>query len=70
MTDQREPPCIPNINDAERRKRLLLGGVMLVVSLAILIGLIAAGFNPWSRLWLFPLHFAAASGFFQWRDKT
>jgi hypothetical protein len=62
--------CIPNISIKERRRRLMSGGIMLVVGLAILAGMLVAGISPWWRVLLFPLMAAAGSGFFQWRDKT
>jgi hypothetical protein len=62
--------CIPNINIKERRKRLMGGLVTLLLGLAVLMVLLAAGINPWWRLGLFPFFAGAASGFFQWRDKT
>ena len=62
--------CIPNISTKERQKRLLSGVIMLVPSLVVLAVLIATGVSPWWRLALFPLFAGAASGFFQWRDKT
>jgi hypothetical protein len=62
--------CIPNISTEERRKRLRSGLIVLVLSLAILTVLVVTGVNPWWRLALFPFFAAAASGFFQWRDKT
>jgi hypothetical protein len=62
--------CIPNISAEERRKRLIGGANMLVISLIVLTVLIATGVNPWWRLLLFPFFAAAASGYFQWRDKT
>jgi hypothetical protein len=62
--------CIPNISTAERRKRLISGGVMLLFSLAILGALMAYGASRWWRLILLPLFGGAGSGFFQWRDKT
>lgn len=62
--------CIPNISTRERRKRLLSGGVMLLISLVILGALMAFGVRRWWRLVLFPLFAGAGSGFFQWRDKT
>ena len=62
--------CIPNISTAERRKRLISGGVMLLISLAILAALMALGAARWWRLILFPLFAGVGSGFFQWRDKT
>lgn len=65
-----EKLCIPNISTEERRKRLKSGLMILIVSLALLIVLVATGLNPWWRLLLFPLFAAAASSYFQWRDKT
>ena len=62
--------CIPNISRRERRKRLVSGVIMFVVSLAILAAFMAGGASRWWRLALFPLFAGAASGFFQWRDKT
>ena len=62
--------CIPNINTAERRKRLIFGVVMLVISLVVLAAMMAAGISRWWRLPLFLLFMAAASGYFQWRDYT
>ena len=62
--------CIPNISTRERRKRLAGGVMTLVISLAILAALMATGANRWWRLALVPLFAGAASGFFQWRDKT
>jgi hypothetical protein len=62
--------CIPNISYQERRKRLTSGVVMGAVSLAVLIVLIALDLSRWWRLALAPLFFVAASGYFQWRDKT
>lgn len=62
--------CIPNINRAERRKRLTGGIVMFILSLIILGVLLALGAARWWRLGLFPLLWGAASGFFQWREKT
>ncbi|HEX7393554.1 MAG TPA: hypothetical protein VF313_01385 [Anaerolineaceae bacterium] len=62
--------CIPNISIKERRKRLMSGLIILVIGLAVLTVLLATGIGPWWRLGLFPLFAGAASGFFQWRDKT
>jgi heme A synthase len=62
--------CVPNINTRERRKRLLSGLVMLVVALAALAALRFGNIDRWWRLALFPLFAGAASGLFQWRDKT
>jgi len=62
--------CIPNINTAERRKRLVAGLIQLLLSLVILAVLLAFGVSRWWRLALLPLFMGASSGFFQWRDKT
>jgi len=62
--------CIANISTRERRKRLASGVIMFVISLAVLAALMAGGASRWWRLALFPLFAGAASGFFQWRDKT
>jgi hypothetical protein len=62
--------CIPNIGPREGRKRLIGGLVQLMVALAVLAVLVVAGANRWWRLALFPAFWGAASGFFQWRNKT
>ena len=62
--------CIPNISTAERQKRLTFGVITFVVTLIILAILVFSGANPLWRLPLFFLFMAAASGYFQWRDKT
>ena len=62
--------CTPNISPQERRKRLAGGIVALMITLGILGILMAVGANRWWRIALFPLFMGAASGFFQWRDKT
>jgi hypothetical protein len=62
--------CIPNISAVERLKRFRGGMIMLVLGLIVLVVFIASGVNPWWRLTLFPLFVGAASGYFQWRDKT
>ena len=62
--------CIPNINTAERRKRLAAGLIQLLFSLVVLAVLLAFGVSPWWRLALLPFFMGASSGFFQWRDKT
>ena len=69
--DSLEPEtCIPNIGPAERRKRLVAGGIQFAVALAVLAVLLAAGTDRWWRLSLLILFWGAAAGFFQWRDKT
>jgi hypothetical protein len=62
--------CIANINTAERRKRLAFGLITFAISLAVLAVLMATGANRLWRLPLLLLFWGAASGFFQWRDKT
>ncbi len=62
--------CVPNISTRERRKRLVSGVIMFAIGLAILAVLIATGTSRWWRLALFLPFAGAASGFFQWRDKT
>src|SRR5690242_15496332 len=62
--------CIPNISTAERRGRLLGGIVAFVVGLAFLAALMLTGASHWWRLLLFLPFAGAASGFFQFRDKT
>jgi hypothetical protein len=44
--------------------------VQFGISLAVLASLIATGVNRWWRLLLLLPFWAAAAGFFQWRDKT
>ena len=61
---------VPNISSAERRKRLAGGGILFLVSLAVLATLMAFRVDRWWRLMLLPLFFGSASGFFQWREKT
>jgi len=70
MNSETGEVCIPNISTKERRKRLVSGLVTLGLGLAVLTVLLALGINPWWRFGLFPFFAAAASGFFQWRDKT
>lgn len=62
--------CVPNISTRERRKRLASGVIMFAISLAILAALMATGASRWWRIALLSLFAGAASGFFQWRDKT
>ena len=62
--------CIPNINSHERRARLAAGAVELAIGLAILAALMAFGVDRWWRLPLVLVFAGAASGFFQWRDRT
>ena len=62
--------CIANISPRERLKRLIGGVIPFVFALAILTWQISANADRLWRLPLFILFVAAASGFFQWRDKT
>ncbi len=68
----REPSdvCIANISPRERLKRLIGGVIPFVIAVSILTLLIVIHADRWWRLPLFLLFAAAASGFFQWRDKT
>jgi hypothetical protein len=62
--------CIANISPRERLKRLIGGVIPFVIALGILAWMISANVDRLWRLPLFLLFVAAASGFFQWRDKT
>jgi len=62
--------CFANISPRERRRRLAAGVVQFVISLVILAALLATGVDRWWRLPLLLLFWGAATGFFQWRDKT
>ena len=62
--------CIPNISGPERRKRLRSGIISLVLSLGVLALLLAIRADFLWRLALLPLFLGAATGYFQWADKT
>jgi hypothetical protein len=62
--------CIANISPRERLKRLVGGIIPFVLALGVLTWLMSIDANRLWRLPLFILFVAAASGFFQWRDKT
>ena len=62
--------CIANISPAERRKRLSFGIIQLVIGLIILAALLIAGADKIWRLALMLPFGAAATGYFQSRDKT
>ncbi len=62
--------CVANISPQERLKRLIGGVIPFVLALAILTWQISANVDRLWRLPLFILFVSAASGFFQWRDKT
>jgi hypothetical protein len=62
--------CIANISPLERKKRLQFGLIQLAISLVILAVLVMLDVNPLWRLPLFFLFAAAATGYFQAKDKT
>ena len=62
--------CASNISPAEQRKRLASGVIGMALGLAILVVLLATGADRLWRLALLPVFWGAASGYFQWRDKT
>ena len=62
--------CIANISPRERLKRLIGGVIPFVMALVILTWQISTDVDRLWRLPLFVLFVSAASGFFQWRDKT
>jgi hypothetical protein len=68
--DESGEVCIANINAEGRRRRLRFGIVQFVLAIVVLAVLMATGVD---RLWRLPLFFifvAAATGYFQWHDKT
>jgi hypothetical protein len=62
--------CIANISTPERRRRLMFGLITFGVSIAVLAVLMVTGANRLWRLPLVLLFWGAASGYFQWHDKT
>ena len=62
--------CIANISPLERRKRLRFGIRQFIFALLISGVLIGLHLNPFWRLPLLLLFWAAAVGFFQAYDKT
>ena len=67
VTDQE---CTPNIGPRERRKRVRFGIELAVVSAAAAVALVMAGApRAWRLLLLLPL-WAAATGFYQARERT
>lgn len=62
--------CIPNINTAERRKRLTFGIFAFIAALVLLWLFVSNDLHPTWRLLLFMPFAGAASGFFQWKDQT
>ena len=62
--------CIANISPLERKKRLMFGIRQLITTLVVLVVLILLHVNPLWRLPLLFMFWAAATGYFQARDKT
>ena len=62
--------CIANISPSQRMRRLRFGIISLVIGLAVLAALMAFDVSRWWRLALFPVMVGAATGYFQWHDKT
>ena len=62
--------CIANISPLERKKRMRFGMIQFALSLVILIVLVILRVDPLWRLPLILMFGAAASGYFQARDKT
>jgi hypothetical protein len=62
--------CIPNISPKERRKRLRFAILQFAVSIVLLGALLVFDVNPLWRLSLFFIFSAAATSYFQARDKT
>jgi hypothetical protein len=62
--------CIANISPAERKKRMQFGIYQLIASLIVLAVLVILDVNPLWRLPLFFMFTAAASGYFQAKEKT
>ena len=68
--EQPDEVCTANISPRERLKRLIGGVIPFAIAVGILSWLVAMHADRWWRLPLFFLFAAAATGFFQWRDKT
>ena len=62
--------CVSNISRAEQLKRLGSGIFSLALAVLILAVLLGVGADRLWRLALLPVFWGAASGYFQWRDKT
>lgn len=62
--------CIANISPLERQLRLRFGIRQFIFTLVILAVLIVFHLNPLWRLPLLFMFWAAATGYFQARDKT
>ena len=62
--------CIPNIGPRERRRRLIVGIVMIAIALVAAIGLMAAGApRAWRIFVLFPA-WVGSIGVFQAKEET
>jgi len=59
-----------NIGPREERKRLIMGGATLAMSVGITIGLIYSGVDRWWRLGLFFTFWMGAIGLFQALEET
>ena len=59
-----------NIGPKERHKRLTVGAVGLAIGLAVFVALRATVAPVWMNVLTLPFFFLAATGFFQWKDKT
>jgi fatty acid desaturase len=62
--------CIANISPKERKKRLDFAIRQGVIAVVLLVALLYFDVNVLWRLPLFFVFAAAASSYFQWRDKT
>jgi len=62
--------CIANISPRERQIRMQFGIVVFFVSILVLVALVAFDINPLWRLLLFVMFTAAATGYFEAKDKT
>lgn len=62
--------CIANISPRERKMRMSFGIVQFVIGVVVLAALVAFDANPLWRLSLLFLFGAAATGYFQAKDKT
>jgi len=61
---------VENIGPRERRRRLVMGIIMLVISVILLFVMLGLNFNRFWRLVLFIPFVMAALGIFQFREKT
>jgi hypothetical protein len=68
--EESQEVCIANISPSERQKRLRFGIYQFTATLVILAVLILLHVNPFWRLPLLLMFWAAAIGYFQARDKT